>query len=262
MVLKVLRRSRLACAHYPSLVLAVGLLLFFCCPADGQIQGRVSTSDTGEPAAQVAVTVLDQDGDTVATTLTRDDGRFAIFETLARGEHLIAATRLGFETAWTLFDYAGAPLAFEFRIFPAPIALEGIDVKVEAAPIERKLAASGFYQRAQSAFGHHAEFTDVNAKLGATNPSHLMRRIPGIAVSRSGEPHFTRVQGSSIRTGPVRLCEPLVWVDGTIARGPFDRISPPVEDILAIEAYPSGSTTPPQWRGDGSACGTILIWTR
>jgi len=234
------------------------LLALSATPVAAQLQGRVLDAATGESIAASRILLLDAQGDTVASTQTRGDGRFGVFGTLDPGEYLIGASFLGYEVGWTLFEYGGTPMAFEFQLTRAPLALEGIDVEVKA---ERKLAQNGFYDRARGGFGDHLEFTDPRSRIGANRPSQLMRRLAGVAVSPGGAPYFTRVQGGRLGTGG-RLCEPAVWVDGIFVVGPFDDVAPPVEDIVAIEAYPTGGTTPAQWRSSNSGCGTLVVWTR
>jgi len=81
-------------------------------------------------------------------------------------------------------------------------------------------------------------------------------------VLRSG----FRLTTSSVGDTP---CGPTVYLDGMLMeRGGqgsesafVDRIVRPSE-IAGIEVYTSGATTPLQYKGMGSECGVIVIWTR
>jgi hypothetical protein len=239
---------------------ATGALLACVSPVSAQLQGRVADADTGEPIEASSILLMGSRGDTILVTETRGDGRFAVFEQLEPGEHLIQASSIGYDEGWTLFDYAGAPMAFEFRLTRAPVELEGLEVEVDAEPRAfRKLDLNGFYDRQQKGFGDHLDFGDPLSKLGATRPSHLIRRLAGVSNSRSGEPYISR--------GPTR-CLPVLVLDGVVIRGlpsgqqrAFDDVMPPPEDILAAEVYRSVATTPPQWVRRGM-CGAIVVWTR
>lgn len=231
-------------------------LLLVPLPASGQIQGRVVEEDSGEPIAASAIVILDTDGDTVAVTATRGDGRFGIFEMMEPGEHLIGASHLGYGEGWTLFEYTGEAMAFEFRLTPSPVELDGLEVEVEGERrVARRLDLNGFHDRKRKGFGRHLEFTDPLARLGATRPSHLLRRLAGVSVSA--------------RTGSVRVrsCyQPTFVLDGVVVQSgredprAFDDVMPPPEDILAIEVYTTG-TTPPQFLSVGG-CAAIVVWTR
>ncbi len=85
------------------------------------------------------------------------------------------------------------------------------------------------------------------------------------------------------------MCEPNVWLDGTlmskaressmlqdedgdlVVDTDLQRSDAPLfsmdeyvdpQDVLGIEVYRRISTTPLQWVGPGTSCGSILIWTK
>jgi len=228
-------------------------------PACAQIQGRVADAESGEPVEASTVILLDSAGDTVVAVASRADGRFAVFHQLVDGEYLIGASAQGYQAVWTVFEYEGAPKAFEMRLRRAPVELEGLEVSVEGeVRTYRKLALRGFYDRQRRGFGDHLEFSDPSSRLGATRSSHLIRRLAGVSVAKGGEP--------LIRGGSGGACQPVLVIDGLVVRAvpssrAFDDIMPPPEDILAIEVYRSLATVPPQWLRRGM-CGAIIVWTR
>jgi len=239
----------------PLAVLAVGISAF---PLSAQVQGRVVERGSGAPINAARVLIFSEAGDTLAELESRGDGRFALFESLPNGRHRIEGSAPGFSTVSQAFAYADGPLAFELQLQPSPIALDGLEVSVDAdRRSSRRLLLNGFYDRKQRGFGDHLEFEDPDSRLGATRASHLLRRMAGVSVSRGGEPFF---RGD-------RECTPVLVLDGVVIRGipsrvrSFDDAMPPPEDILAIEVYRSAATVPPNWLRRGM-CGAVAVWTR
>ncbi|HJQ10344.1 MAG TPA: hypothetical protein VJ840_04865, partial [Gemmatimonadaceae bacterium] len=116
----------------------------------------------------------------------------------------------------------------------------------------------GFNQRKKSAYGYFLD-ADRISKMHAFYVSDLLRMVPGLRVvyGPRGEPVVT--------TGRAAL-HPCVnyWVDDM----PFVEMEPgdvnsfiSGSEVVAVEVYQAG-TVPAQYVRPGTACTTIVMWTK
>ena len=108
-------------------------------------------------------------------------------------------------------------------------------------------------------------------KLGnPTSTTDVLRRMLGIRVRPGTDFLMTWIITSTrdARTADVRTageCSPLIFLDrrlmGTGAALVVDNAMP-VEQIEAIEFYPSIAGMPPEFNRRGAVCGVLVFWTR
>jgi len=249
----------------PLLMLAAALALLWAAPAQGQIIGRVIDAETRGPVANAGVALLDSAGTARAQVVTDENGRFVMAPASGPGQYDVQVIALGYVGAPSdPVDYTGESVFLEIALSPAPIEMEGIEVRVEA--LDPALEAQGFYQRERTTGGLFVDPEDLENRV-LVRASEALRRLPGVNV-RGGEPTFTRVGGG---LGGGCGQPPDVWVDGVpVRRGGgtpgvpqrFDDLLPAPQNIAAVEAYPGGASVPAQFGGVSGGCGVIVVWTK
>ena len=138
---------------------------------------------------------------------------------------------------------------------PLRIDLESVAADLDTVTVD---AASGrmeefYYHRNTSSFGYFIDRPEIT-KRAPRFVSELFRTIPGARIQVSG-----RI-GNTIT---LRGCQPRIWVDGIKTQDTeVDEVAN-VDEVAAIEVYPSWAGTPPQYMDrETRACGTIVIWSR
>jgi hypothetical protein len=116
----------------------------------------------------------------------------------------------------------------------------------------------GFDERKKLGLGTYFTKSQIqDANSGAI--TDIFRRVPGMKVM------FSNGQYIVVSNRLNQSCVSAQWyVDGApyqmTDQDDPDELFPPIE-VEAIEVYNSATTTPVQYQGNQSACGTILIWT-
>lgn len=270
-------------------VAAGALFLLSLLPRSAEAQtlaGRVVDGASLRPVADARVTLVHPSGDDLSTwTDTDEDGAFTL-EVPGAGAYYVRAEAASFTSVVDgvfEFESADGRLEIEIYLLPRPIELEGLEVQVEREQIRRELRAVGFYERAATGFGDMISPEAIERRGVVSNVSDYLRMVPGVR-SYKGLTLFRRagsgamgelVDGTRNPPEPIHMCEPAIFVDGarisratwtdTLRAGDFDQglddyVHP--GDVLAIEVYRHASSTPMEWAGLGSSCGTILIWTK
>jgi len=220
-------------------------------PGDrGRIIGRVvDEAAASRGLSDVEVTVL---GPNRAGTVTDPRGRFTL-EDVDPGLVEVQFTRLGYAPRTTTMTVvSGRTVEVNAQMSTRPIELDGIEVTVRSAYLERK----GFYQRAQR-FG--AQFTSEEMEaLNAINVSDILWRVPGVSLRRG--PNGGQALNTRSRTIlQAQGCMMPVYLDD-IRMFDFDINLISTWSLDAVEIY-TGIDTPAQYGGLG-ACGVVLLWTR
>lgn len=219
--------------------------------AQGGVSGRVTEEGRERGLTAVDITVL---GQTPVRALSNNRGRFNL-RGLQPGLTEIRFTRLGYapRTA-TLIVQPGRTVELAATMSTRPIELEPITVVVRS----RFLVQSGFYRRAERAFGRQFTRDDLE-KIDPFMTSDVLRRVPGIHLQFDAlNPDVvvaTSRRGTSFSRG---RCVLPVYVDD-VRQWEFDLNQIPAEWIEAMEVY-QGIGTPAQYNRDG--CGAVLIWTQ
>ena len=229
--------------------------------ADGQaITGALLERGTGQPVGLGFITLLTVSGDSVTTTITRENGRFVVRSPVP-GHFLLRASALGYrESTAGSFDLGTeATVDVEFRLDREAISLEGLEVLAERTGTRTQpaLLRVGFYDRSQRGLGRFITPETIE-KSTAISTVDLFFGIAGLTVQRNpftGDQVLMRGTGGS--------CLPTLYVNGLQVTGaPIESIAP-LQTVDAIEVYRRAVEVPMEYRSrGGGACGVILIWTK
>jgi len=230
------------------------------------VSGSVVEGGTGSVLRDVAVGLHTSDGLTVGAVESDSLGRFELHAPEA-GSYFLTASKLGYVdlTHGDFYLDEGDRPVLEIFLRPTPIELEGIDVSAEEIPpVERlgrlRLQTSGFFDRKNAGFGEFFS-PEMIEELQPINFTDIVARLPRVAVD-GGILVFTRFG---------MPCEPNIWINGILVLG--DRVGGSDElrviddrvlvgEVLGVEVYRSRVSTPMEYAGPGSECGTVLIWTK
>jgi hypothetical protein len=213
------------------------------------LRGVVNDS-TGAPIADVDIGIVS------VHRLARTDvkGHFSI-DRLPNGTFDVSARKLGYAPQTLQLAVTDAmEYSYTVTLVGQAALLDGMDVSEK----RQRIAVEEFYERRTRGIGVFFTRDDLAARQ-AHAPSDVLRSTPGVRFVKAGGGQGIRfVSPSNGR----KDCTPTLWIDGQLARGAeLDDIS--VNDVEGMEIYQSLSTTPAQfWRGNGTPCGTIVVWSR
>jgi hypothetical protein len=239
-------------------------------PAVAQVlRGTILDSVSGQPLPGTHVTVLDARDVTVGSAVTGLSGSFTFHLPIA-DDYRIRAIRIGYASRIT------EPIAVDTRfetsiqvvLLPNPVPLDTLTVVAENVAAEKWvpwLADDGFYDRRRKGFGHFLTHEEIEKKHPLV-VADLLRGMAGVELHCSGV--FTcsvTMAGSSLFIG--KPCAPSVVLDGAVVNvggsgGSGNVNALQVENLEAIEVYPSAAGVPVQYSGYMSPCGAILLWSR
>jgi hypothetical protein len=138
---------------------------------------------------------------------------------------------------------------------PMQIALESVASDLDTVTVEgmRGRMEEFYNHKNNSSFGYFIDQAEIK-KRAPRYVSELFRTIPGARIQVS------RRIGNTIT---LRGCQPRIWVDGVRTQdSELDEVAN-VDEVAAIEVYPSWAGTPPQYMDrETRACGTIVVWSR
>lgn len=216
-----------------------------------RLAGRVINA-AGAPVANARVDVQG----TGAAALSRPDGTFT-FTDLPSGTQSLMVRQLGFEPVEMAVELSSRrPKQVTVTMAKPARVLETVAVTAEKAAAG--LDQVGFNRRKKSGFGYYMTTEDIE-KRQATRMTDLFRTVPSLRVVPSGMDYVVE-SSRDVVGGCVRYV-----VDGApyqaLFPGDIDRIMPP-HDVAAVEVY-SGSSTPAEFQAPGgSACTTVVMWSR
>ena len=203
---------------------------------------------SGQPIE--GVTVYQTSGE---RTETDRDGRFHLPRVL-RSSAVLLLRRIGYAPRGIRLGLLAAPEP-DIQLTLAPLVFRLDSINVEARMIARNPGLADFYRRRKSGMGHY--FTQ--GQIWKQNPlyvTEMMQTVPGVRCSKGA---------CSGRTGGFGGgCRMQVILDGMPTDLELDFIPPAW--VAGIEIYRGPATTPlefgrPGRAGQGSQCGTIVIWT-
>jgi hypothetical protein len=249
-------------------LLGAGLASSISVPLAAQADGaafllRVTEAETGQPLAGARVEVLRRE----LRGVTGLDGWVRITG-VPEGIHLVEVRLMGFVTERMTLDFTRV-ISVKGHVSLHPQALTLGAVEVVAERIDPALQANGFYQRRRSSGGTFLTRSEISARAPGGRLSSLLASLPGFSMRASG----TRGYALASRRYPPGIggCATRVFVDGVPRPGAgashLDGIVP-LRELEALEWYAGPATTPPEFNyagpagADGSACGTLVLWTR
>lgn len=205
-----------------------------------------------------------------ASSAVTDANGIARLERIEPGIHFVRVRADGYQTESVQLEFAaGGQVDLEARlaVFADVIALPPIPVAVERQVPH--LRQAGYYTRKQSGFGTFLEREDSRQWDHLPDVTYLLRGLRGLTVVWERSGYVVRSSRGTIGIGQrstgygARGCIPQIVVDG-MPWAASDLISVPASDVEAIEIYAGPATSPPQFAfgGNGTSCGTIVIWRR
>ncbi len=216
------------------------------------VHGTVLDAASGAPIPMADVALLATDGSIVGRQVTDEDGRFFI-RAPAAGSYWLRARRIGYASSMTdsFALETGQDTVTELRLLPSPILLDPLEAVGERSRVPR-LVREGFYKRQAKGFGYFRTPED----LEALRPVFLEDLFWGMgSVQMRG--------GTVVTLRFFRPCPLSVAIDGilVLSSAPWTELVH-VNDIEAIEVYPSPAGVPVWLSGPVSRCGAIVIWTK
>ena len=238
--------------------------------AAGQtLRGILSDRDSYQPIELGEVTLLDEELDTLAQTITDQRGYFT-FDLPDSGEYSVIAAALGFRPVRSEAVWVGAD---EIRIVEVgmesrPVPVEGLLVEARAdEPEVAKLRGTGFYQRLAEGRGEYLTPGQI-AGSEVRWPQQLfwgMRTVRVFQRSPERAGIWNDILVMPNRSG-AGYCRPSIYVDGRWIReemlAPGESLADIVykEELLGVEVYEWPFGVPRQYTGR-QECGVILFWT-
>lgn len=225
-------------------------------PAQCQtVAGALLEAETDRPIAFGNVSIVDEDGRTVASTVSDVDGHF-LLHLDGPGAVRIHASRLGYYSAVsTPFEVGDEGLVtVAIRLAINPVAVDSIHVVVGRPAT--LLEAEGFYRRQKTGLGTFLTRYDIQELRGARDITDVLRYVPGTRI-RMDPFGKERVQ---LRGNQRAWCSPLLILDGV-------RVEPPWEDLVeldaleGVEVYDRPMVVPGRFGGILS-CGVVVAWSR
>lgn len=273
------------------LVLAFGLVLPSTARAQS-LRGLVVERGTNRTIELATVLMTGEDGDTIASALSDENG-FFILEASDGGRYTLVSEALGYQAIVVgRFDLDDdEDRVVEVTLDPRPVELQGLNVDA-GEPQLRGLAATGFYDRLAQGEGHYLLPGQILSSRERWTAQLFWEMDAAIARVREGGrgPWDNRVEIKNV-SGSSLYCTPRVFVDGTWVQDPArlvrqdpddwfhgDRLSDvpnqalsdlvPKDNLLAVEVYLEGAVPDRFVRaletdeaGELLTCGVILFWT-
>lgn len=238
------------------------------------IRGRLLNANDARPVPLGLVIMITEEGDTVASGVSRQDGHFELTGSDPAAYYLMASG-LGYAhlTAGVFELGKDGVIELEVRLRPAALELDEIIVSLPMRASSPKLIQQGFVERMQRGFGHFITPGDI-ATSTVTRVTDLFTGIPGARVSTDRGDG----QGSTLMLqGMGRFCSPTVYLDGirVTADGPGDiDVLVSMTELDGIEIFRRPAEVPAQYAsmgrtgderttaGEFGACGVVLFWTK
>lgn len=222
-----------------------------------------------------------------ATTLTNDSGRF-VLGGLSEGSYHLVVRRVGYEArSFVAKLIADDTLLVDNLELKAAATKELPAVEVRDQTFDNPFLAEFEARRRSSGAGTFIAPAEIAKTNGAALSNILVGRMPelkrirypvcaggGVAIAGSGSPPISAgsIDGAQPQLTPrckmQAACYSQIWINGTQVYAYGTGGLPPNIDsyqstqIDAIEIYARGGETPAQYNSTGSACGTILLWTK
>ena len=237
--------------------------------------GTVVVEVTREPVAGASVTLLELD----RSATSDEKGAFLLSE-LPPGDYHLAVHRLGFDPLHVVVHLEPAR-RFEVDIELTRNAPVVLDPMAAHGEVDRQLG--DILRRRATAQGTVFLRNELDSLRGTSVGELLRREAKGaklIRYARTGALLVATGRGmGTISLLPLadpndsrspRACFAQVIVDGVRVYAPdaINRVPAPNLDqydaatLEAVEFYAGPATTPPEFLGAGTQCGTLVLWTR
>jgi hypothetical protein len=232
--------------------------------AGASIVGDVSSSRDSQPVIGAQVRLPSDDRAVVSDSL----GRFRVAG-LSAGTHALLVRRIGYAPASAVIT-VGAMESLYVSVVLDERSQQLDAVETRADRVAFKASRQEFEQRRRVGVGKFVDASELREMAG--EPLHLaiQRHIPGVHPvydAKASAYYLASKRGPAGRAlSSTTPCYVQVYVDGVRVAGPdqgnpwhVDQVPPELLD--GIEYY-DAATTPVRYRGNGSDCGTLLLWTK
>jgi hypothetical protein len=234
------------------------------------IQGILTERGSGSRVQDAEITVRSLSGEVVASGVTNERGVFRL-ATPTPGRYLLSAETLGYgplegEAVDVLY---GKLTVLEIQMVPEAVALEPLVATAE--PRAYHLEVDGFYRRMETGQGKFMT-PEVFEQRRPRMASDLLFGIPGVNIAEptlgnGGRAVYFR---SGIRPDG-SVCWPMIYINRMlVSPGGISSFAEPAAidelvhaaDVMAMEVYRSPVEIQPEFSGENSGCGVIVLWTR
>jgi hypothetical protein len=227
------------------------------------VRGEVTSSRDGAPVVGATVQLPAERRAVVSDSA----GSFRL-DGIAGGTHALVVRRLGYAPVSAIIT-TGREDTLEVSIVldPRVQLLDTMTTLAERAPLRSR---AEFEQRRRVGAGRFLTETDLMHSPGEPLRYAIQRRVPGVRPvydPKSGAHYLASLRGPAGHAMDSSTpCYAQIYLDGTRVFGPdgsepwdIDQVAP--ETLSGVEYFDAAST-PVQYRGNGSWCGTLLMWTR
>lgn len=148
--------------------------------AQNRVSGNIVDKTTSKPLSGVTLRLVSQKDSSVLSVSTNVNGLFAQ-NTVKEGRYTISTNYIGFKSESQTFVMEGKPIYFFFRLEPAEIAIEEVEITAPQAIVMR---------------GDTMEFDAKNyATREFADADELVAQIPGVMIDEEGnvEAHGEKV---------------------------------------------------------------------
>lgn len=241
------------------------------------LRGLLLERETQRPISLGRVTLLTELRDSVASTLTSEEGFFSVTAPEA-GIYRLVGSALGYRGSvlgpFELDD--GAVQVVQLQLGPLPIVLEGLTVSAEQLhePEVASLVATGFYDRLAEGRGQFLTPGEILASAVRYTPQ-LFREMTFVSLERATGDAASAPWNDQVwvrpadpnAIGAATTCAPRVYVDDVFID--FQNMDPQPsledlvrkEDLEAAEVFRAPFGAPLRYQQD-SPCGVVLLWTK
>jgi hypothetical protein len=228
------------------------------------ILGDVTSSRDSQPVVGAQVRLPAEGRAVVSDSL----GRFRVAG-LAAGTHALVVRRLGYSPVSAVLTVGALDSLFVSVVLDERShELETVITRASSASM--KGARVEFEQRRRMGVGKFIDAQELVKESGEPLRLAIQRRIPGVWPvydPSSMSYHLASKRGPAGRAlTSTTPCYVQVYLDGARVAGPdqgdpWDIDLVPPEMIEGME-YFDAAGTPGRYRGNGSDCGTLLLWTK
>jgi hypothetical protein len=220
------------------------------------LRGRI-TDVAGRPVADAQVAV--EGGKSIARTA--EDGTYSLTD-LPSGTTNASVRKIGFAQAFrTVHLRKSEPQVLNVQMAAGTRQLAPVTITATA---DKALDKLGFTERLKMGSPNNFLTPDQIAKReNVAQLTDLFRMMPGFIVQNGGANKSVLASSRAVNGGQQSCVN--VFVD----RMPFQQLTAgdldaafPLYTIGAIESYPTGATTPAEFRLTGQSCATVVIWTK
>ena len=247
-------------------LLALLLLLLLPTVASAQrVVGRVVDGTTGAGVPSVEVRV--ETGNARARAISDSTGAFTVRLATGSGRYRVSAHHLAYSVTTAEIDVDQQDqVEVLIRMAVTALALPPLEVVGRSRAPDPYLERTGYYERKAAGFGYFIDPEEI-ARRNPQNTTDLFHRIPSVRVIMLGG-----IRGNDIRITRSEdpRCPPRVYLDRVIVRrgGHMDSYDTTLDAIIqpinlhAIEIFRSPAETPPEFGGNATTCGVIVLWTK